>query len=245
VLVCSIRALKMHSGRFNVVTGKTLDSGLFRENLSAVEAGGANLRKQIENIRIFGIPVVVAINRFGPDTDNEIELVKRMAGEYGAEDVVVSLAHGQGGEGTAELAAAVVKAAEKPNNFNFLYPLDIPIKEKIKTIATKIYGADGVSYHPLAEKKIKQYTDLGFGNLPICMAKTHLSLSHDPELKGRPTGLPCQSAISGPLPERDSSIHYAEKCALCPDCPANPAVQKSISTKTGNHRIILNAVVIG
>ncbi|MDD5746248.1 MAG: formate--tetrahydrofolate ligase [Candidatus Omnitrophica bacterium] len=188
VLVCSIRALKMHSGRFNVVTGKTLDSGLFRENLSAVEAGGANLRKQIENIRIFGIPVVVAINRFSPDTDNEIELVKRMAGEYGAEDVVVSLAHGQGGEGTAELAAAVVKAAEKPNNFNFLYPLDIPIKEKIETIATKIYGADGVSYHPLAEKKIKQYTDLGFGNLPICMAKTHLSLSHDPELKGRPTG---------------------------------------------------------
>lgn len=186
VLVCSIRALKMHSGQFNVVTGKPLDDRLFKENIPAIEQGCCNLQKQIENIKIFGIPVVVAINRFEPDTDKEIELVKRKAVEFGAEEAIVSLAHLSGGKGTAELAEAVTKAANKPKDFKFLYPLDISIKEKIETIATKIYGANAVSYHPIAEKKIKQYTTLGFDKLPICMAKTHLSLSHDPSLKGRP-----------------------------------------------------------
>ncbi len=187
VLVCSLRALKMHSNSFDVVAGKPLDDGLSKENLQAVQAGSCNLKKQIENILTFGIPVVVAINRFESDTNAEIELVKKLAMEYGAKEAVVSLAYAKGGEGAVELAEAVAKAAEQPNNFKFLYPLDMSIKEKIETIATKIYGASGVTYHPVAEKKIRQYTALGFDKLPICMAKTHLSLSHDPLLKGVPT----------------------------------------------------------
>ncbi len=187
VLVCSLRALKMHSNSFDVVAGKPLDAGLFKENLQAIQAGSCNLKKQIENILIFGIPVVVAINRFESDTDLEIELVKKLAVEYGAKEAVVSLAYAKGGEGAVELAEAVARTAEQPNDFKFLYPLDISIKEKIETIAKKIYGAAGVSYHPVAEKKIRQYTELGFDKLPICMAKTHLSLSHDPLLKGVPT----------------------------------------------------------
>ena len=187
VLVCSLRALKMHSNSFDVVAGKPLDAGLFKENLQAIQAGSCNLKKQIENILIFGIPVVVAINRFESDTNLEIELVKKLAVEYGAKEAVVSLAYAKGGEGAVELAEAVARTAEQPNDFKFLYPLDISIKEKIETIAKKIYGAAGVSYHPVAEKKIRQYTELGFDKLPICMAKTHLSLSHDPLLKGVPT----------------------------------------------------------
>jgi len=186
VMVCSIRALKMHSGRFSVVAGRPLDEGLLKENLQAVEEGSCNLEKQIENMLSFGIPVVVAINRFEHDTDKEVEVVKRIALNAGADDAVVSLAHAKGGPGTTELAQAVVKATHKPSNFKFLYPLDIPIKEKIEIIAKKIYGAKDVKYDELAENKIKQYTSLGFDKLPMCMAKTHLSLSHDPALKGRP-----------------------------------------------------------
>jgi formyltetrahydrofolate synthetase len=186
VMVCSIRALKMHSGRFKVVAGKPLDPGLTQENIEAVEKGAENLEKQIENMRYFGIPVIVAINRFGWDTEKEIEVVKQKALAAGAEGAYVSEVWARGGEGGAELAEAVVAAAEKPSNFQFLYPLNASIKEKIETIATRIYGADGVDYSPTAEQKIKSYTELGFGELPICMAKTHLSLSHEPSWKGRP-----------------------------------------------------------
>ena len=188
VMVCSIRALKMHSGKFKVVAGKPLDAGLVQENLEAVAEGAVNLEKQIENMRLFGVPVVVAINRFLTDTDREIAVVKEKALAAGAEGAYVSEVWAKGGAGGAELAEAVVKAADKPSKFQFLYPLDIPIKEKIEAIATKIYGADGVDYQPAAEAKIKQYTDLGFANVPICMAKTHLSLSHEPSWKGRPRG---------------------------------------------------------
>jgi formate--tetrahydrofolate ligase len=186
VMVCSIRALKMHSGRFKVVAGKPLDAGLIQENIEAVEKGAENLEKQIENMRYFGVPVIVAINRFHTDTDNEIEVIKRKALAAGAEGAYVSEVWAKGGEGGAELAEAVAAAAEKSSNFQFLYPLEASIKEKIETIATKIYGADGVDYSPTAEQKIKSYTELGFGELPICMAKSHLSLSHEPSWKGRP-----------------------------------------------------------
>ncbi len=186
VLVCSIRALKMHSGKFKVVAGKPLDPGLTQENLEAVAQGCSNLEKQIENMRLFGVPVVVAVNRFTTDTDREIDVVKEKAIAAGAEGAYISEVWAKGGAGGAELAEAVVKAANKPNNFHFLYPLEMPIKEKIETIATKIYGADGVDYLPAAEQKIKRYTELGFDKLPICMAKTHLSLSHEPSWKGRP-----------------------------------------------------------
>ncbi len=188
VMVCSIRALKMHSGKFRVVAGKPLDPGLTQENLEAVAEGCANLEKQIENMRYFGVPVVVAINRFTYDSDKEIEVVKQKAMAAGAEGAYVSEVWAKGGAGGAELAEAVVKAAAKPSKFQFLYPLDMPIKQKIETIATKIYGADGVDYLPAAEAKVKSYTELGFDKLPICMAKTHLSLSHEPSWKGRPKG---------------------------------------------------------
>ncbi|MHB1131901.1 MAG: formate--tetrahydrofolate ligase [Chloroflexota bacterium] len=188
VIVATVRALKMHSGRFKVVAGKPLDPGLVQENLPAVEEGCSNLVKQIENMRLFGVPVVVALNRFTADTDSEVALVRRKAVEAGAEGAYISEVWAKGGAGGEELAQAVVKAAEKPSNFQFLYPLEATIKEKIEAIATKIYGADGVDYLPAAEQKIRLYTRTGYDKLPICMAKTHLSLSHDPNLKGRPTG---------------------------------------------------------
>jgi len=186
VIVCSIRALKAHSGRFRVVAGKPLDEGLTKENIPAIEEGICNLQKHIENVNSFGVPTVVAINRFTADTDKEIELVKRRAMESGATACEVSEVWLKGSPGGLDLARAVIKAAQSPKNFKFLYPLDIPIKEKIRTIATKIYGAKDVEYSQIAEDKIKIYTERGWDNLPICMAKTHLSLSHDPNLKGRP-----------------------------------------------------------
>ncbi len=188
VMVCTVRALKMHSGRFRVVAGKPLDPGLTREDLRAAEDGCGNLEKQVENARLFGVPVVVAINAFDTDTDAEVELIRQRALAAGAEAAHRSEVWAKGGAGAEELAAAVLKAAEKPKQFRFLYELAWPIKEKIETIATLIYGADGVDYSPAAEQQIKSYTDLGYGDLPICMAKTHLSISHDPALKGRPRG---------------------------------------------------------
>jgi len=179
----------MHGGGFEFIPGQSVDKELMeKQNVEAVEKGCENLEKMIEDMRMFGVPVVVAINHFDYDTAEEIEVVREKAKAAGAEDAVVSKVWLNGGDGGTELAEAVVKAAEKPSEFKFLYPLDWTIKEKIEIIATKIYGADGVDYAPEAEKKIDLYTKQGFDKLPICMAKTHLSLSHDPNLKGRPTG---------------------------------------------------------
>jgi formyltetrahydrofolate synthetase len=188
VMVCTIRALKMHSGRYRVVAGRPLDPGLAREDLEAVAAGASNLDKQIDNARLFGVPVVVAINAFPTDTPAEIELVRTRSLAAGALGAHVSEVWARGGAGGEALARAVLAAAEQPKRFSFLYELDWPIKRKIETIATRIYGADGVDYLPAAEQQIKKYTELGYGGLPICMAKTHLSISHDPALKGRPSG---------------------------------------------------------
>ncbi|MSP11831.1 MAG: formate--tetrahydrofolate ligase [Chloroflexi bacterium] len=188
VVVATIRALKMHGGVGRVVAGKALPPELVQENLPALEKGSANLVKQIENARKYGVPVVVAINLFPTDTDREINLLQRIAVEAGAEGAYVSEVWASGGAGGADLAQAVVRAADKSGDFHFLYPLDIPIKEKIETIAREIYGADGVDYLPEANKMIKLYTEMGFDKLPICMAKTHLSLSHDPNLKNAPKG---------------------------------------------------------
>jgi formate--tetrahydrofolate ligase len=186
VIVCSIRALKAHSGKFQVVAGKPLDENLVKENIAAIEEGICNLAKQIENVKIFGIPVVVAINKFNSDTDKEIDFVKRKALELGADGCEISEVWLKGSKGGLDLGKAVIRAALLPKKFNFLYPLDIPIKEKIKIIATKIYGAKDVEYSELAQEKIKTYAQMGWDKLPICMAKTHLSLSHDPNLKGSP-----------------------------------------------------------
>lgn len=188
VLVATIRALKMHGGGPKVVAGRALDRAYTEENLPLLEKGIENLAAHIENVQKFGIPAVVAINRFPTDTDAEVAMVKRMAQQAGAEEAVMSDHWARGGEGAMELAEAVVAACEKPSNFDFLYPLDWSIKQKIEKIAVDIYGADGVSYEPLAEQQIKNFEKAGFGNLPICMAKTHLSLTHDATLKGRPRG---------------------------------------------------------
>jgi len=189
VITSTVRALKMHGGAFEFIPGKGVDKELMNKpDVEAVKKGCENLEKMIENMKLFGLPVVVAINSFDSDTKEEISVIKEIAKAAGAEDAVVSNVWLKGGEGGIELAEAVVKAAEKPTEFKFLYPLDWPIKKKIEIIATKIYGADGVNYSAEAEKKIDLYTRQGFGNLPICMAKTHLSLSHDPNLKGRPRG---------------------------------------------------------
>jgi formyltetrahydrofolate synthetase len=197
VVVCTIRALKMHGGAIKVVAGKPLDQEtLAKEDLDSVAKGCENLEKQIENVTIFGVPAVVVINRFTTDTPAEIELVKEKALAAGATAAVTHEVWAKGGEGGIELAEAVVEATKKPNHFHYLtkkpnhfhylYPLDMSIKEKIETIATKIYGAEGVDYARLAEKKIKLFTEVGFDKLPMCMAKTHLSLSHEPLVKGRP-----------------------------------------------------------
>jgi formate--tetrahydrofolate ligase len=188
VLVCTVRALKMHSGRFRVVAGRPLDPALLREDLAALEAGCVNLDKQIENARAFGLPVVVAVNVFETDTAAEVELIRRRAVTAGALGAYRSEVWAQGGAGAEELARAVLAAASGPKQFRFLYALERPITEKIEAIATTMYGADGVDYAPAAAAQITRYTEVGYGSLPICMAKTHLSLSHDPARVGRPRG---------------------------------------------------------
>jgi formyltetrahydrofolate synthetase len=188
VLVATVRALKMHGGGPRVVAGKPLDHAYTSENLDLLRAGLGNMQHHIRNAKKYGVNVVVAVNSFKDDTPAEVELIRQAAVEAGAEDAVVCRHWMEGGKGAIALAEAVVKATEKPTNFKFLYPLEMSIKEKIETICTQIYGADGVEYSPEAERKIELYNRLGFDKLPLCMAKTHLSLSHDPALKGVPKG---------------------------------------------------------
>ncbi len=188
VLVATVRALKMHGGGPKVVAGQPLDPAYTEENLGLLEKGLPNLDKMIQNARAFGIPVVVAVNRFSDDTAAEIDLVRRVAVQSGAEDAVMSNHWAEGGAGSVELGKAVIAACRKPAHFQFLYPLEASIKQKIETIVCEMYGGAGVEYSPEAEKKIELYTRNGFDKLAICMAKTHLSLSHDPNLKGVPTG---------------------------------------------------------
>ena len=188
VLVATIRALKTHGGGPKIIAGAALDPVYSEENLELLEKGCCNLIAHINNVKKFGIPVVVAINRFKFDTDAEVELVRKISMEAGAEDAVVSNHWAEGGKGAVKLAEAVIKVCNQPADFKFLYPLDMSIKDKIKTIATEIYGADGVEYSDKAEKQIELYTEAGFDKLPICMAKTQLSISHDPSLKGAPKG---------------------------------------------------------
>ena len=187
VITCSIRALKMHGGAFVLKPGQKYDKELAeKENMPALEKGCENLKVHIENMLSFGIPVVVTVNRFTADKNKEIDFVCKYALDNGADAAVAIDPWAKGGDGCIAAAEAIVKACEKPNNFHFLYPDDLSIKEKIEIIATKIYRADGVDYSSLAEKRIKLYEKLGYDKLCINMAKTHLSLSHDPNLKGVP-----------------------------------------------------------
>ncbi|MEL7646182.1 MAG: formate--tetrahydrofolate ligase, partial [Anaerolineaceae bacterium] len=189
VLVATVRALKMHGGGPKVTAGTPLAAEYTSENLDLVRAGADNLLAHCRIAAKFGIPVVVAINRFPTDTDAELELVRQIAvKEEGVVDAVVCDHYSRGGAGALELGKAVMKAANLPPKFDFLYPLEASIKEKIETIAREVYGADGVDYSEQAEERVQAYTRLGYDKLPICMAKTHLSLSHDPALKGVPKG---------------------------------------------------------
>jgi len=234
VLVCSIRALKMHGGGPKVVAGKPLDRAYTEENLELLEKGLPNLLQHIENALKFGVPVVVAINRFTSDTDAEVALVQARAKETGAEDVAVSEVWAKGGEGGAALAEAVVKACEKPANFRLLYGDDLSIKEKIETVAREIYRADGVDYTADADAKIKMFTEMGLSHLPLCMAKTHLSFSHDPKLKGAPRGWRL------PITDVRASVGAGFIFPLCgsmrtmPGLPTRPAFTEiDIDTETG------------
>jgi formate--tetrahydrofolate ligase len=189
VIVATVRALKMHGGVGRVVAGKPLDPALLENNPEGVRRGGVNLVKQIENVMAYGVPVVVAINVFPTDTADEIEAVREVAMAAGARDAVVARHFTDGGAGAEDLARAVWAAAEAgAPDFALLYPDDMPLRDKIETIATRIYGADGVDYLPAAAKSLKLYEDMGFGHLPVCVAKTQYSLSHDAKLLGRPTG---------------------------------------------------------
>ena len=188
VIVASVRALKMHGGGPKVVAGKPLDKIYTQENLELLEKGLSNLTQHVENARKFGVPVVVAVNRFTSDTAAELAVVKKAAMEAGAEAVAMSNVWAKGGEGGAELAEAVIAACEKPVDFKFLYPDEMSIKEKIETVVREIYRADGVDYTAEAEARIKLFTNMGLSHLPLCMAKTPLSFTHDPAIKGTPRG---------------------------------------------------------
>ncbi len=189
VVVATIRALKMHGGVGRIVAGKPLDPALAAENVEAVRSGAQNLAKQIDNVSAYNVPVVVAINAFPTDTPAEVAAIQEVSLAAGARAAVVTTHWADGGRGAEALAHAVWAAAEEgAPDFQLLYPDEAPLRDKIEAIATRIYGAAGVEYQPAAARALKQYEEMGFGHLPICMAKTQYSLSHDANLKGRPTG---------------------------------------------------------
>ncbi len=187
VVVTTVRAMKAHSGRHKIVAGRALPPDLLKENPDEVRMGAANLRKQLENIELHGVTPVVAINAFPDDFPSEHEAVRQVAAELGVRSAVCTH-FAKGGKGATELAEAVAEACEEPSDFRYLYPDEASLREKIETLATKVYGADGVDYAPAAAKQLDNYERNGFGSLPICVAKTHLSISSDPSLLGAPTG---------------------------------------------------------
>ena len=187
VIVATVRGLKAHSGNHRIVAGRPLPPALLEANPDEVHAGGDNLRKQLENVRIHGVSPVVAINEFPGDHGVDLDAIAEIASEYGARSARCTH-FANGGAGAAELASAVAEAAEEPTDFAVLYPSDIPLRDKIHAVATNVYGADDVSYTARANRELDSYERNGFGNLPVCIAKTHLSISSDASLKGAPTG---------------------------------------------------------
>ena len=233
VLVATIRALKMHGGGPRVIPGRALDPAYTTENLDLLKKGLCNMEHHIKIAKLFGIPVVVAVNAFSDDTEAEIKMVRDAAIAAGAEDAVRSTHWAEGGKGSVDLAKAVVAACEKPSDFKFLYDVNESIKDKIHAIATKIYNADGVSYEATAEKQIAAYEKAGFDKLPMCMAKTHLSISHDAKWKGVP------SNYTLPVREIRASVGAGFLYPLCgamrtmPGLPSVPAFTKVDLDKDG------------
>jgi formate--tetrahydrofolate ligase len=234
VLVVTVRALKAHTGKYKITPGKPLDPALISENTEDVEIGAANMVRHLENMRKFGVNPVVAVNVFPHDTEREIDVIRQIALDAGAVGVSVARHWAEGGKGAAELAEMVVTACDQPNDFQFLYPTDWPIKRKIEAIATEIYRADGVDYTPEADKQIDTFERNGFGNLPICMAKTHLSFTADPAIKGAPTGFRL------PIREVRASVGAGFIYPLCgemrtmPGLPKSPAAEKVDIDDEGN-----------
>jgi len=187
VVVTTVRALKAHSGTHRIVPGRPLPPAILEENPDEVLAGGANLVKQVENVRLHGVTPVVAINAFPGDHPSEYDAIREIAASLGVR-CAVTTHFADGGSGATELAEAVAAAAEEPGEFRFLYPSEATLRQKIETIATRMYGADGVDYAPGAARRLDQLEAEGFGGLSVCIAKTHLSISSFPALKGAPTG---------------------------------------------------------
>jgi formyltetrahydrofolate synthetase len=232
VIVATIRALKMHGGVGRIVAGKPLDPALAEENVDAVRRGAQNLAAQVENIRAYNVPAVVAINAFPTDTAGEVAAIQEVARAAGARDAVVTTHWADGGRGAEALAHAVWAAAEEgAPDFQLLYPDDAPLREKIEAIATRIYGAADVEYQPAAAKALKLYEELGFGHLPVCMAKTQYSLSHDANLKGRPTG------FSLPIREVRLSAGAGFITPLCGEMRTMPG----LPSKPGGENIDIDA----
>jgi formate--tetrahydrofolate ligase len=220
VVVATVRALKVHSGRFRVVAGKPLPPEMVKENPDDVWAGAANLRKQVENIKVHGVTPVVAINSFPTDHPSEQAAVREIAEELGVRSAVCNN-FAEGGRGATELAEVVNDAANEPSSFHFLYSSDATLREKIETVATKIYGADSVEYYPPAAEQIDSYERNGFGKLSVCIAKTHLSISSDPKLKGAPTGWKL------PVREVRASVGAGFVYPICGDMRTMPGLPSS------------------
>jgi formate--tetrahydrofolate ligase len=187
VIVTTVRAMKAHSGAHRIIAGRPLPPGLLEESPDEVVTGGSNLRKQIDNVRLHGVTPVVAINAFPEDFASEYDAIHEIARSMGVRCAVTTNFR-DGGAGAVELAEQVAAAVEEPNQFRFLYPAEASLRQKIETVATRVYGADGADYAPVAAQRLDLFEANGFGNLPVCIAKTHLSLSSDPALKGAPTG---------------------------------------------------------
>lgn len=220
VIVATVRALKAHSGRYSIKPGKPLPPELLAENPSDVEAGLSNLRKHIEIVRRFGVQPVVAINAFPQDHDSEHAVIQRFCHGLGVR-TAVSRHVAEGGAGARELAEVVMEAAHEPSSFQFLYPLDMPLEQKIETIATQVYGADGIDVSPSAAKALASYERLGFGGLPVVIAKTHLSISSDPTLKGAPRGWRL------PVREVRAAVGAGYVYAICGEMRTMPGLSKS------------------
>lgn len=234
VINATIRALKLHGDGYDFPPGKTPPKEvMFGENVEAVRKGCVNMAKHIENMKKFGVPVVVCVNRFTPDTDAEVEAVIEEAKKAGAESCVPVTVWADGGDGGIELAKAVVEACEKPNNFKLLYEDDISIREKIETIAKEIYGAKDVDFSELAEKKMKLYTKWGLDKLPICIAKTHLSISHDPSLKGAPKDYTFPIRDIRPSAGAGFLFPLAGEMRTMPGMPSHPASENVDIDETG------------
>jgi len=223
VIVVSLRAIKMHGSNVKVSPGKPLPKEIKEKNVDALIKGSENLIKHIENIKLHGIKAIVNLNYFENDDLEEIEILKKISLENQADDFVVSQVFTKGGEGGVELVKSIINLTEKSeSNFKFLYDLNLKIDDKIKIIATKIYGAKDISLSQEAKKKIELYENLGFSNLPICMAKTHLSLSSDPNLKGRPKDFIIPIVDLKVSNGAGFIVAYTQEISTMPSLPSDP-----------------------